>query len=350
VPTVVTRYIDTGSTAGGDGTTNATSGANRAWPNFNHAIGELNTAYSSDLVTADVQIDLISSGAVDDTTALTNALPASNASCYIHWQVPVADRKVPWDANVYTFSRGVGFAPVVTLTTHSIRVTGIQIVHTSNLNVGGQHGLVFLTTGEFVADGVKVGKTQNAGQGAIVGTGSSGLIVLRNCITGLRPLPASSFGWVGGISLTSLPSNTTVLLYNNTVVANNNGGSAFGITIGFTAGGSNKVARVKNNLIQTSNVHAIAITNATTSDTATNHTAAGTDAAFVDVTNGNLRLTNLDTVARNLGTDLSAVADWPFNVDGDLTTRPVGSAWDIGAHEQTTPNTTGRVFVMMMGP
>jgi hypothetical protein len=347
VPTVVTRYINTGSTAGGDGTTNATAGANRAWATLEEARAQIIATWPS-LVAADVQIDLIASGAADDTTAVTNTWPTSDATRFIHLQVPTGDRKVPWDPNVYTYSRGVGFAPALSITTDSVRLTGIQVVHTSNLNVGGQHGIVFLTTGEAIFDGVKVGKTQNAGQGAIVGTGSSGLIVFRNCITGLRPLAASSFGWVGGISVTSLPSNTTVLIYNCTVVANNNGGAAFGITIGFTAGGSNKVARVKNTLIQTSNVHAIAITNATTSDTANNHTSAGTDAAFVDSTNGNLRLTSLDTVARNLGTDLSGVADWPFSIDADQTARPVGSAWDIGAHEEITPDADEGVFYALI--
>ena len=39
----------------------------------------------------------------------------------------------------------------------------------------------------------------------------------------------------------------------------------------------------------------------------------------------------------NLLTIIASI-DWPFSIDGDLTARPVGSAWDIGAHEETTPD------------
>jgi hypothetical protein len=352
VPTVVTRYVHTGSTAGGDGTTNATTGANRAWPSFNHAIGELNTAYSSNLVTADVQIDLVclKAAGVDDTTALTNAMPTSDTTRYINWQVPVADRKVEWDDNVYTYGRGPNFAGALHIGTNSFRMTGVQLYHSGSLNVGGNHGILITSAGgEWIFDGPKIIKSNNVGRACIATTAAEATTyVFRNCILGTLVAGGASFGWDYGLAIGvfgALPSNTTVLAYNNTVV---HCGTAIAVT--FAAAASSAVVRRKNNLIQGCTT-GFTITNATTDDAATNH-VAGTTATFVHYGTHEeiLRLTAADTVARNLGTDLSGVADWPFSIDADQTTRPVGSAWDIGAHEQTTPNTPARAFVMMMGP
>ncbi len=56
--TIVTRYLNTASTTGGDGTTNATTGANRAYANF----GDWQTAEVKNLVTANEIHKLICSG------------------------------------------------------------------------------------------------------------------------------------------------------------------------------------------------------------------------------------------------------------------------------------------------
>lgn len=65
--TTVTRYVNTDSTAGGDGTTNGTAGANRAYATLNEALD----AQQRDLVTADEEAEFICSGSADDTTPPT---------------------------------------------------------------------------------------------------------------------------------------------------------------------------------------------------------------------------------------------------------------------------------------
>ncbi len=60
----ITRYVNTGSTPGGDGTTNATSGATRAYASLNAAEAALQR------VTSDV-IEIICDGSTADTTATT---------------------------------------------------------------------------------------------------------------------------------------------------------------------------------------------------------------------------------------------------------------------------------------
>jgi hypothetical protein len=61
---MITRYVNTASTAGGDGTTNGTVGANRAWTSMSEAVAALAfTGYSDDL-------DVLCSGSAADTTAV----------------------------------------------------------------------------------------------------------------------------------------------------------------------------------------------------------------------------------------------------------------------------------------
>lgn len=341
MPTIVTRYLNTGSSAGGDGTTNATAGANRAWATLEEARAQLIAAYPS-LITADVQVDLFCSGATDDTTAVTNTWPTSDATRHIHIQVPEADRKVAYDANVYTIIRNPS-TPVVTITTNSMRATGIQVINSATLDLGGNHGISINGSGSggiWELDTVKCYKANNAGQVAFLIGDVAGTYVFRNCVSGGD---ATGFRFRAGIAIGAGPSNTIIIAYNNTIQLS---GVSTGISIIFAGGGSNKVARVKNNLIQNS-TNGVVVTNATTDDQATNHHSTGTDATFVDAPNGDFRLTVADTVARNKGTNLSVVSDWPFVVDGDLTARPVGTAWDIGAHEQLVPDVQPTTYTMI---
>lgn len=341
MPTVDPRFINTDSTAGGDGTSDATSGANRAWATMQEARTQLNAAYGSGLVAADVQVDLQcrAPSGVADTTAISAAWPTSDATRYIHMFVPVAERKVAWDDNVYTIRNSAINGIVFDAATHTMEIVGLQFQHDNNLNLLGNTGIVKSTGsgGRLVLDGPKVrrGPGQIGGGGIIINA-LAGTYVLRNVLVA---------GFEANVLFLNMPDNSTVLLYNPTIVGDGSAGG-YAAKVLFTAGGSGKVARVKNALMQQT-ASGLTITNATTSDTATNQHNTGIAASFIDAANINFRLTAADTVARNLGTDLSLVADWPFDWDGDLTTRPVGSAWDIGAHEQTTPNAgSGYAFIL----
>lgn len=77
--TTVTRYVNTGSTAGGDGTTNATTGANRAYASLNEAEGNNRDCVANDEAwvinctgtTADTKAVVVAGWTVDGTRKIT---------------------------------------------------------------------------------------------------------------------------------------------------------------------------------------------------------------------------------------------------------------------------------------
>lgn len=61
------RYVNTASTSGGDGTTNATSGANRAWADLAEAANGLGSSLST-------PIDIYCEGNQDDPSTLDQSV------------------------------------------------------------------------------------------------------------------------------------------------------------------------------------------------------------------------------------------------------------------------------------
>lgn len=327
--TVVNRFLNTGSTAGGDGTTNATAGANRAWASMEEVRTALLAAYPTGLVAADVQVNVECSGATNDTTTPGTTWPTSDTTRYVHFSVPSADRKVAWDDAVYTLERTSNGGPVFTINTNSIRVTGVQFYHSNTTLDPGNHGLSVLSLGgELYLDGVKMRRVSNVssiGGFAFDANGKAGTFVFRNVVT---------WNFTDGIIFQATPSNSTIVIYNPTIVGLK-GDEGEAIWAKFAGGATNAVARIKNALMQRV-MNGITTLNATTDDPATNAWAASITASFVDATVGNFRLQSGDTVAKELGTNLSAVGapQFQFAIDGNGFARPVGAAWDIGADEQ----------------
>ena len=62
-PTQVTRYVNTASTPGGEGTTNGTTGANRA---FESLVTALSMLVGTDCLAANEQLRILCSGAPPD--------------------------------------------------------------------------------------------------------------------------------------------------------------------------------------------------------------------------------------------------------------------------------------------
>jgi len=95
----ITRYVNTGSTAGGNGTTNATTGDNRAYPD--PATGE--AAEQTDLVAAGNIIDFECSGTLPITALTTVDGWTTSTTCYISfvgdWRMPESGN--PWDATKF---------------------------------------------------------------------------------------------------------------------------------------------------------------------------------------------------------------------------------------------------------
>lgn len=83
----IVRYVNTASTAGGDGTTNATAGANRAYP----TLASWNTAEATNLVTPGDTHTVYCTGGADTAYVLMSGWTVS-ATSYVRIHVLQADR------------------------------------------------------------------------------------------------------------------------------------------------------------------------------------------------------------------------------------------------------------------
>jgi hypothetical protein len=332
MPTVITRYLVTTAGAGGDGSIGS------PYNTLEAARTDIIADYPS-FVASDVQVDLICSGATDDSTAVTNTWPTSDTTRYLHIKVPDSDRKAQWDANVYTYARDVSgdTSAALAIGTNSVRLSGVQIYQTGTS--GSNFCRAFEPTslgGELVMDGVKLRGSGGSNDVCMRATNIGGTIVMRNCAT-INTLHGLLLG-----NPTGLVSGTQVILYNLTVIGRSSaGGEAVQLT--WAAGGSGRIARVKN-LIMRNVANGISTTNEDTEDLATNNhsSASPSTTDFVDPANQDYRLKSGGSLM-DAGTNLSGVADWPFSIDAALGVRPSGVAWDQGFHEfGSSPPGVGR--------
>lgn len=315
-------YLDTTVGAGGDGS------VGDPWATLEEARAGIVALHSS-LVADTVRVDLICFGATDDSTAVTNTWPTSSTTYYLTLKTPDADRKVQWDAGVYTYARSVSgdTSAALAIGTDSIRLKGLQIFQTGS--AGSNFCRAFEPTslgGELVMDGVKMRGSGGSNAVCFRATNISGKLVLRNCLTR---------GTIHGMLIgnpTGLGTGSHVILYNCTIIGTTGGGGESAqITFG---AGSGRVVRAKN-LIMRQIANGVSTTNEDTEDLATNsHASAAEDAGghFVDPANHDFRIVSSSTY-REAGTDLSGVSDWPFNRDASLYTRPYNGTWDQGMHE-----------------
>lgn len=336
MPTVETRYLVTTAGAGGDGT------LGNPYNTLEAARADIIADHAS-LVADDVQIDLICSGATDDATAVTNTWPTSDMTRFLHITVPDADRKVQWDTGVYTLARSVDGAAgaVLAIGTNTIRLTGFQIRNLANTGLFCRPFEITSLGGEIVADGMKFRGSGPANNSVSVKTsGTVGRFVFRNCMT-----TETTHGFLLG-NPTGLQAGSEVDIYNCSLFGIN-GATGEACQLTWAAGGSGKIARVKN-VISRSRANGITTTNENTEDLATNsHSTASGAANFVDPVNADYRLV-VSSEFINAGTDLSGVADFPFSIDAALNARPSGAAWDQGMHEFQTVGTQ-RVYAGIIG-
>ena len=101
---MATRYVNAGSTPGGDGTTPALSGANRAYA----SMSEWEAARQGDLVTAAEGEIVICEGSTMDTTEVTMDGWIANNTYYPLIKSGTSDRaSTEWDTGKYII-RGSG--------------------------------------------------------------------------------------------------------------------------------------------------------------------------------------------------------------------------------------------------
>ena len=316
------RYVDPNSTAGGDGTTTALAGANRAYA----SLAEWEAARQGTLTEVETVICLTNGGAADAASVTIDGW-TTTAAFYVDVTVDPAYRHAgAWDVTKYRLENALAS---VKLLIHEdfTRVTGLQIGNGSTDGASGglQGALTTLRGLRFLSNLVR---------STVTATGLVGLSLPTNASSGPNyAVNNIVYGWTGGtgINLRSTSTSARTICYNNTIY-----NCATGTRV------REDWCQCKNNLtigctdawLLTNNPESGSTNNGY--DEGADPATAGTNLAafsdaqiFVDAATGDFHLA-AGSPAINVGADLSADTHYAFSTDAAGQTR---SAWDLGADE-----------------
>ena len=327
-----TRYVDTGSTAGGDGTTSATSGANRAYVSLLAAI----TAMPSPLTEDWTIVCAATGGAADASVASTTG---KNLSTFTLTITAAAAHRASrqWSTAKYRLSRAQQFAPVLDLVAvGNTIVEWLQIENTDSTGDNGQSGVHVWPTGTSIHTIQKcfIRSSGNAGGRAVSlhsAAAATGTLRVGNCI--LK-------GFKQGVGQEQYGATVSHVLYNVLCYGQSERGINFD-----NNEGANKW--VKNVAIQGTPTACYYVLGGTV-NSATDLTEDATSPqvglrnlaiAFVDEAGGDFGLAAGDTAAKGAGTDLSGDAKWAITDDIDGNVRSV--PWNIGPTQDALVPDTG---------
>ena len=128
----VTRFVNTASTAGGDGTTNNTTGATRAYA----SIAEWEAAEQTDLVAAGDIAEVICSGAQDAGARLIISGWTTDASNYILIHATTDKHDGVFDSAKYFMDINTEGNPIVSMGEENVRVLDLQFRRASLASSG----------------------------------------------------------------------------------------------------------------------------------------------------------------------------------------------------------------------
>ena len=324
----VIRYINTASTAGGDGTTNATSGANRAYASFSEwqsAESALHTPGNWHHVIAS------GSGALVDSFTVTST--GWGSSDFILIEVDSASRPV-----------------------NGVPKSGLYLSGNT-----GSVGLVEIQRPYVYVVGLDVENTHISGHGFNINSSVTNLVLFKNCIakagsTAYRMSGAGTGGIVGIVDSIAYDSAIGILSANWTHLR------AYGCTIDNCTDAIKKIATTGTGRITARNNVVIGGTNKyatpladhfNTSDSASNATSDAsttnvpganpvaniTSGSFTDYAGNNFNLESGSALI-NAGATSSTFYDDYDRAEYTVPTsdflgvsRPQGASWDIGAFE-----------------
>jgi len=345
--TIVTRYVNTAAAAGGDGTTNATSGGNHAWTGWRAAMTAIDAAYSSNLVSADVQVILLCSGSAADTSSSSYTVPTITMDAtrnVVTRPNTGQEHGGKWNTGVYRVG-STNSTNCFTITGASHLVfEGVQFFRdnssTSSANMfnasAPSAGFTFtarncvahyLTRTSIPTDGYLLN---------ITGTNSR-TIRVENCVLSGR--------WFMAVVIASTNAATTLRFANNTVV-----GSEGGFSCGSAASGA---VRAKNNVvIQSADATSSCYVLGTAPTTAKNGSSDATGTSgyqsiaptWVNAGAFHYQPTAADTTIKGQGVTLDAGAgDADFSFTDDVAGGTRSAPWDIGAWISVSSGGGGRL-------
>lgn len=330
-------YVDTAASSGGDGTTSATTGTNRAFHSLGNAITAVFAAYPN-FVTSTVNpvIHCAASTGVADSAPSTFPTFTSNATYYLTIQVDSAVRHSGiYNTSKYRIEANAGAIydkpPAYT------RFIGLQSLNTQDdLNV--YHWWLNSVPGCRIISCIArfVDKNYTYGTQTYVAPGVDMLsspTIITNCLfyggNGTHGHAGSS-----AIAGPNAGVNSYIVAYNNTIIGFGaaNDATSVGIVDGYS-----KVTAYNNIVIGYSSFGNPAFAkDYNVSDLATTtylgtHGRASQTVIFVDATSSlkNYNLDLSDAAAKGYGTNLSADATYPFTDDIAGNTR--SDPWDVGA-------------------
>ena len=340
---VVQRYINAAS-SGGNGTTNATSGANAAYASFRTAIPAISTAYPNFTI-SNIQMNVDVTG-LSETTGGDNWLTTypitQDATRYLQFQAATGQRH----SGKYNISKA-GFKDqfqqgfVLYEIPSYTRFDGLQFVIPDTLDQGTA---VYNTAGQqgiYITNCVihRYGRSAAATQGKCMewsGIQPKGLVFVNNVISG---------SWYTGVFIPyALGAGSNVVIYNNTIkldaVAS---GTNYGFYLG--SGWDNNSLWLKNNRVEGPAIcYALNGTQTTATNMSSDTTSPQTGLRSLTGTFTNAGAYDLSLAIGDAGIDqgTSLVTDasgkYSFTTDIAGTTR--GATWEIGAFDYTLVPTT----------
>jgi hypothetical protein len=325
MPTLVQRYINPAS-SGGDGTTNATSGANAAFASMN-AAG--NAISGRDLVTNDElwQFECATTGGAADATQVitlgSGAGIVTDATRYVRFY-PAAGHEAlatGWDANRYRLSTSSTVGILFALGVENILFEDLQLECTADdsdgeiVRASGTFGATFGV--RFIGCRLRGASGQTNPREAARVTSWSGKWVFANCV----------FERFATAVLCHFPGASTQLVVHNCTAAGVTGGN--GIEFFGSGLDSTTILSVRNTILYGFDAD-FSVTLGGASNESANNLA--TDPTFTNAGSGDYSI-GTGSAAEDAGGDLSANTRYAVTVDIAGTARPQNSVFDIGAFE-----------------
>lgn len=324
----IIRYINKASTPGGDGTTNATSGANRAYATFSEWADAESVAH----VPGDWHhVIVFGSGALSDSFSLTTTGWGSTDLILI--EVETGSRPVNGvpKSGLY-LSGNIGFVGLVEIQRPYVYVVGLDV---ENTHVGG-HGFninssvtnLVLFKNCIAKAGSTAYRMSATGTGGIVGiidsiAYDSAIGILGSNWTHLRVYGCTIDNCTDAIKKSATTGTGRITARNNVVV-----------------GGTNKYATPLSDHFNTTDSSNNATSDAeTTNVPGANPVANITSGSFTDYAGNNFNLESGSALINAGATSSTFYDDYDraeYNVptsDFLGVSRPQGASWDIGAFE-----------------